>query len=191
MLNFYNSYYAFSMTSIIWNGIREAMPLISSHSRWLIGSGSKVNFWLDRWLERPICSKDHASASSLSGLVSDIIKDSHWHIPDILRQKMPTVIPQIENTSLPRSPTDDKLIWTCTADGSFTVSSAYNMLCTSRLWGPHIIPRNSLLGWRILRDRLPTNDNLRSRGVTVVSVCNLCDAWFSFPHDSYSFLISF
>lgn len=130
MLNFYNSYYAFSMTSIIWNGIREAMPLISSHSRWLIGSGSKVNFWLDRWLERPICSKDHASASSLSGLVSDIIKDSHWHIPDILRQKMPTVIPQIENTSLPRSPTDDKLIWTCTADGSFTVSSAYNMLCT-------------------------------------------------------------
>ncbi|KAK9218651.1 hypothetical protein WN943_007288 [Citrus x changshan-huyou] len=105
------------------------------------------------------------------GLVSDIIKDSHWHIPDILRQKMPTVIPQIENTSLPRSPTDDKLIWTCTADGSFTVSSAYNMLCTSRLWGPHIIPRNSLLGWRILRDRLPTNDNLRSRGVTVVSVC--------------------
>lgn len=25
----------------------------------------------------------------------------------------------------------------------------------------------------------------------MVSVCTLCDAWFSFPHDSYSFLISF
>ncbi|KAK9215194.1 hypothetical protein WN944_007197 [Citrus x changshan-huyou] len=74
-----------------------------------------------QWLVQPLCSKDHAFASSLPALVSDIIKDSRWHIPDILRQNMPTVIPQIENTILPRSPTDDKLIWTCTADGCITI----------------------------------------------------------------------
>ena len=44
------------MKSAIWPGIKEALPIIFLHCRWIVGNGKMVNFWLDRWVLNPIAS---------------------------------------------------------------------------------------------------------------------------------------
>jgi len=48
------------------------------------------------------------------------------------------------------------------------------------LWAPDIPPSRSFLAWRIMHDKLPTNDNLKLRGCSLASICNNC------LHDSES-----
>ncbi|KAJ8434339.1 hypothetical protein Cgig2_019966 [Carnegiea gigantea] len=72
---------------------------------------------------------------------------------------------------------DDRLIWHCTSDGSFSVRSAYHMIITNRtsasggpsspsnaiwrpVWGLNGPPRIKLFGWRLCKGIIPTRFNI-------------------------------
>lgn len=40
--------------SSIWPGVRSFWPQIMDHGRWLIGNGSKISFWRDNFIGRPV-----------------------------------------------------------------------------------------------------------------------------------------
>jgi len=42
------------------------------------------------------------------------------------------------------------------------------------IWTTFIPPSRSFITWRFLHDKLPTDDNLRKRGCTIVSICCFC-----------------
>jgi ribonuclease HI len=42
------------------------------------------------------------------------------------------------------------------------------------IWSPDIPPSKSLLVWRIMHEKVPTDENLMSRGCYIPSMCNLC-----------------
>jgi len=42
------------------------------------------------------------------------------------------------------------------------------------IWSPEIPPSKSLLVWRIMHNRMPTDENLSIRGCTMASICNNC-----------------
>jgi hypothetical protein len=43
------------------------------------------------------------------------------------------------------------------------------------IWSPDIPPSKSLLVWR-MHEKVPTDENLMSRGCYIPSMCNLCKA---------------
>jgi len=47
-------------------------------------------------------------------------------------------------------------------------------LWAKSIWSKDIPPAKSLLAWRIMHDKVPTDDNLMSRGSLIPSMCSLC-----------------
>jgi ribonuclease HI len=54
------------------------------------------------------------------------------------------------------------------------------------IWNPAIPPSKSLLVWILMHQKVPTNENLISRGCVIPSMCNFCNA-----HSESSFHIFF
>jgi hypothetical protein len=44
-----NGYIKHHIFSSLWNGIKEQDHNIKHHTRWLLGNGNKINFWLHNW----------------------------------------------------------------------------------------------------------------------------------------------
>lgn len=76
----------------------------------------------------------------------------------------------------------DELIWEGAQDGRLTVKRAYeyyrekeqSMLWVKFFWQTFIPPRVSMLAWKIYHDRIPTDENMNAKGITVEGGCYLC-----------------
>ncbi|KAF9623337.1 hypothetical protein IFM89_000826 [Coptis chinensis] len=75
--------------SSIWPGIRRALNEIDSRSQWVVGSGSRIDFWRDRWAgTRSIHEALHLTDRELRGCssrVSSIIGNGHIYCPPLSR----------------------------------------------------------------------------------------------------------
>ena len=100
--------------------------------------------------------------------------------------------------SIPLSPSlpTDRLIWTYTPSGQFTVSSAYRVACQARrdihqgesstsqpavffwccIWKLPLPNKIKAFAWCVCRNILPTKANLYSRKITQDDVCDECGA---------------
>jgi len=80
----------------------------------------------------------------------------------------------------------DHLVWKGYPKGVFSVNSVHSILAHHQtngtvdsafgiLWQSKAMPKVLITVWRVLLDRLPTNDNLIRRGITMNSpLCALC-----------------
>lgn len=173
--------------SSIWPGLRVSLPLIFQHSRWSIGDGKLVSFWSDKWLNHVIIDNLQISRVSqfFKSSVASYISGQQWVLPTWFQAALPSLAREIMNTPLPVVPEGDILIWEDSSSGTLSFSNAYELfrphsikqVWVSNLWGAAIPPRFSMLTWRIFHNKLPTDDQLRKRGVPVVSVCQLCSTF--------------
>lgn len=70
--------------SSIWPGVKSSFPIVLKNSIWIIGNGTNVNFWLDRWISDPIAKKLSLPTSlhpHLTSSVSEFIADGKWTFP--------------------------------------------------------------------------------------------------------------
>ena len=85
-------------------------------------------------------------------------------------------------TTIPNTYKEDKIIWKPSHDGNlsfkdaylFHASSSQNISWAKTIWHIAIPPSKSILLWKLLLDKLPTDDNLARRGCQLPSICNLC-----------------
>ena len=147
-------------------------PLISHK----IGNGLGTSLWFDNWLQLgPIVSIYGDRIIYDSGLprnatVSSIIQNGNWvwpvaNSPDLLILKS-----SIPEAMLPRSDQCDSICWTATLFGNFSTSSAWNKIrahCAKvswhkLVWFPGLIPKAAFILWLAIRQRLGTQDRLRT-----------------------------
>jgi len=78
---------------------------------------------------------------------------------------------------------EDKLIWKKSHDGNLSFKDAYLFQSASShqhpswskcIWNVAIPPSKYLLTWRILHEKMPTNEHLIQRGYQITTICNLC-----------------
>ncbi|XP_019435852.1 PREDICTED: uncharacterized protein LOC109342279 [Lupinus angustifolius] len=50
---------------------------------------------------------------------------------------------------------------------------AHHNWCSS-IWSISIPPSKSFVTWRLFNNRIPTDENLKTRGMALASICNLC-----------------
>ena len=170
--------------SSLWPGLRVSFPIIYEHSRWSIGDGKSVLFWSDKWMDYVIIDGLELSHFSqrFKSYVASFICEQQWALPIRFQIIFPNVAQEIMRIPLPINPQPDVLIWEDSISGTFSFSNAYELFrprfeeqnWVSTLWGAAFPPRLSILAWRIFHNKLPTDDQLRKRGVPVVSVCQLC-----------------
>jgi ribonuclease HI len=157
--------------------------VIKDNTVWLVGNGERINFWLDSWCGDPLVEQlgipDHAR---LVSQVSDFIVNGHWSIPPALSQMFPNLYSIISHVSIPLEVTQDTLIWKHTDNGDLELKQAYDFMLprvqdlhwAKMVWNADIPPSKSFLAWRLMHEKLPTDENLMTRGCDIPSMCSFC-----------------
>jgi ribonuclease HI len=78
----------------------------------------------------------------------------------------------------------DKLLWKHTDSGDLELKQAYSFKLqqfqdlpwAKLIWNQAIPPSKSLMVWRLMHQKMPTDENLMIRGCALPSMCNLCNS---------------
>ncbi|KAM7517189.1 hypothetical protein LguiA_006772 [Lonicera macranthoides] len=169
--------------SSLINGFKAATVIISSYAHWWVGSGTKIDFWHDQWLGGAmvdILRLPSMASISTKARVSDFLNRGTWCLPRSFKRAFPQVASQIDHVEIYNK--GDSLIWTPSLTGDISFKSAYDVCrihggdfkWMSCVWCFYIPPRRSILFYRALQNRLPTEDNLRRCGMYLTSRCSMC-----------------
>ncbi|XP_058776812.1 uncharacterized protein LOC131651161 [Vicia villosa] len=114
-----------------------------------------------------------------------------WSIKDSILQALPTLLPLIAGVSIPDAEVDDCFVGKNAKDGQLTLKEAYNSIAKPRPcvnlrsfpWDIDTPPAHSMIVWRFIHNKLPTDENLRIKGFSFPSLCSLCNTCSeSSPH---------
>lgn len=108
--------------------------------------------------------------------------NQRWNIPEDLHQLYPNLRSIVSKVTLANLSKSDALVWKHSAPGDLTLKDAYafkkhvfpKILWAKHIWSKDIPPSKSLVVWRLMLNKLPTDDNLDSRGCQIPSVCSMC-----------------
>jgi hypothetical protein len=118
----------------------------------------------------------------LTAQVSDFLNNGVWFIPPALSTMFSNLSSIISKVSLPLETTHDKFIWKHTDNGELELKQAYEFILpqvqdlhwAKLIWNVDIPPSKSFLVWRLMHGKLPTDENLMTRGCAMPSMCNFC-----------------
>lgn len=119
------------LRSSIWPGIRKFMQTILDNSKWLIGNGSKVNFWRDCWLAEPVSfmlNIPENMQGSCCASVNNFIRDKAWHFPASFSHDFPGLLTEIRKVIIPKDDDPDALVWKHSDSGLLSLKEAYGFL---------------------------------------------------------------
>ncbi|XP_019418611.1 PREDICTED: uncharacterized protein LOC109329402 [Lupinus angustifolius] len=170
--------------SSIWIGIKNNWIEVVENSIWLVGDGTKINFWTDNWTGTTMVDSLQIPLnlhSKLKAKVANFVMDSKWLIPAPMIRTFPTVVSSISH--ILRHNGLDRLVWKNSCEGDLHSKIAYDHVSTKQpliewcnlIWSPNIPPSQSFITWRLMLGKLPTDENLKLRGLALVSKCNLCN----------------
>ncbi|XP_058776557.1 uncharacterized protein LOC131650867 [Vicia villosa] len=85
---------------------------------------------------------------------------------------------------LPLIAEEDNLIWKELANGQLNLKYAYRFFQASTptaswktfQWSPNVPPSQSMIVWRLINNKIPTDENMSIRGFAFPSICNLCNS---------------
>jgi hypothetical protein len=171
--------------SSIWSSVKVEFPTIMANSFWLLGDGRSINFWNDEWCGAPLSIKlnipDHIS-QHLSTSVNDFIFNGTWSIPHHLVLAFPNLFSIVSKVTIPLIFSRDKLLWKHSDNGDLQLKEAYSfkmqqfqdLSWAKLIWNIDIPPSKSFLVWRIMHEKVPTDENLMVRGCHITSMCSFC-----------------
>jgi len=128
-----------------------------------------------------ICCLDVEFHGHLKGMVSEVIVNGTWNLAAVL-DHFEDIRDRLDAIVLPHNQLPDVLVWRHTSDGTLSSKHAFTFMRPQTpllpwadfIWNSAIPPSHSFIYWRLRHGKMPTDENLRSRGCIVVSVCSLC-----------------
>lgn len=95
---------------------------------------------------------------------------------------------------IPAEEQPDSLQWKHDQSGELCLKEAYNfkhhqfqeLHWAKTIWSVDIPPSKSMFIWRLMHNKVPTDENLKQRGFSFPSICNLC-----YKHEESSFHLFF
>jgi hypothetical protein len=172
--------------SSIWSSIKDEFGVIMDNSLWLLGNGEEINFWNDNWCGTPLVDLFNIPShigQFLSSRVSDYIQHGQWNLPPQLSLMFNNLSSIVFSVTIPLDQSSNKLLWKHTDTGDLELKQAYSfkmqqsqdLLWAKLIWNPAIPPSKSLMVWRLMHQKMPTDENLMVRGCAIPSMCNLCN----------------
>ena len=160
----------------------------------VVGDGAAVMLWTDNWaLIGQLCkfAPSLYAATSRAGrkrVLRDVLADNQWARDVTGALTVQVVRDYLKVWELLRSVQlhplqPDRFVWKWTADGSFSVSSAYRaffvgstkLLGAKELWRTKAPPKVKLFFWLALHRRLWTAERRKRHGLQDDDACALCD----------------
>lgn len=154
-----------------------------------IGAGDSL-FWTSNWLGTGCLSRFSPSPSVPDLVLNAAFHNEEWQVHLFADELPAAALTEVLRTKLLFVPIADCLVWKCAPAGSFTVSSAYDLVRQRQpelsvfrhLWRPEVPLRISIFGWKLLNGLLPFGDVLHSLGVQMPTRCPFCEHADTIPH---------
>ncbi|XP_042481160.1 uncharacterized protein LOC122061743 [Macadamia integrifolia] len=171
-------------SSSIWPGLKRVWSFVAKNEQWILGNGKKIDFWLDRWIDnQSIAEKtnlDPVFFSDLKEKVSDFICQAAWDLPHVESVLLAEIWEKAKRIHI--QGVNDLCLWRLTSSGIFSIKSAWEenrekyqkVSWFSLIWNSSNQPRQAVFAWRLVQNRLPTDENVSHRGVQMASRCSLC-----------------
>ncbi|XP_071923146.1 uncharacterized protein [Coffea arabica] len=155
-----------------WRRLVRCHTLVESHIQWVL-QNRMVDFWHENWIGAgSLCQRveifgDHS--------VADFVLNGSWNL-SMLRQWLPdSIIAMIVQINPPDvfSKQPDRMVWDLDISGSFSISSAYNLvrkisntsIFSSNIWLTALPAKILFFMLRMLSGRLPVMEALYRLGV--------------------------
>jgi hypothetical protein len=172
--------------SSIWSSNKDEFEVIRDNSEWILGNGRDINFWKDSWCGSPLVDQLQIPphiGQSLTATVSDFIHNGQWILPPQLTLMFSNLSSIVHNVTIPLEEYHDKLLWKHSDNGDLELKQGYTFKMqqyqvlhwAKLIWNPSIPPSKSLFAWRLMHNKVPTDENLMTRGCVIPSMCNLCN----------------
>ncbi|KAG7551546.1 Reverse transcriptase zinc-binding domain [Arabidopsis thaliana x Arabidopsis arenosa] len=183
--------------SYAWRSIIFGKELLERGLMKAIGNGQTTNIWIDKWIfdgipRRPM---NKESLMDISLKVSSLITvHGDWN-SQLLNEFFPPC-DVIKIRSFPPEPSlEDRYIWAYTKDGQYSVKSGNWLLnkagslqeiitddtralnkIKDRIWLLKTAPKIQMFIWRALSGALAVADCMRSHGLLINPVCQICQS---------------
>lgn len=155
------------------------------NSKWLLGNGRLIKFWEDAWYGEPLHETLNVNQDiyrEYPQFVHDYIQNFRWHIPQTILVQYPALKLLAEKVTIPMEDKEHKLIWNHNSNGELMMRDSYTFKnqpvnthnWAKLIWSKDIPPSKSILTWRLIHDKVPTNEKLQQRGCQLPSMCSLC-----------------
>lgn len=187
--------------SWLWKSWMEAKYLLQEGSAWKVGRGDRVNIWGDKWLNDP--HRKRILSPKPEGCQLRKVKElmnpngSGWDQNLLSQLFSQEEIRSINETIFSSMGTSDRLVWSASKTGQFSVRDGYKVAKLYKdqslggegtsyrrveeekalwdgLWNMNIKKKVQHFLWRACHDKLPVLSNLVKRRVKVDSRCKLC-----------------
>ena len=181
----------------LWKYIRAGWDKFARFVKFKVGDGSRIRLWEDVWcIDVPLkeafpglyclaCIKDAYVADSI--LFRG--EDAHWEInftrtmQDWEIGTISSFLELLYSTTIKRNE-EDRMCWRPSLTKGFHVKSYYKVLSSpgggvfpwKSIWKVKVPPRIAFFSWTAALGKILTADNLRKRGLILVSWCCLCKA---------------
>uniref|UniRef100_A0A2N9EL19 Reverse transcriptase domain-containing protein n=1 Tax=Fagus sylvatica TaxID=28930 RepID=A0A2N9EL19_FAGSY len=182
----------------LWKGIMSGWEDYFQHVEFVVGQGTRVSFWKDKWCGDTslmvlfptlfTCSsnRDATIAEVLSGPNSRGVREwnvtfvrdfNDWEV-DVVAE----FFQFLHSHMVPNAAPSDELRWKQCKDGVFTSRSYHYALIDRRgvrfpwksIWRVKAPPRVAFFVWTATWGRILTCDNLMRRGYTMAGWCCMC-----------------
>ena len=170
--------------------------------QWRVGDGKHISIWDDWWIPTkqphlispPVMSVNIGEYRKVADLME--IQPRRWKIEVLNQLFSEYVTKKIMYIPISYQDSPDKLIWTASTSGIYSVKSAYQLLkdhyaeksncgeasngelmkdLWSRVWRLRIPPKVKNFVWRACLNILPTKSNLKKRKITSDDFCPICE----------------
>lgn len=184
--------------SFLLRRLSASIPLIKARLFRIIGDGKFVDIWKDKWVPTPSSFCIQPPIHHLPGSSKvEVLIDSEigaWYRNLIYQLFTPEEARQILSIPLSHLGAADKLIWSSTTDGRFTVKLAYHLELErtkglegeqsnqdqeepywKALWDLNIQEQSNNFFWRACNELLLTKENLLKKHIIDTSLCPVCE----------------
>lgn len=174
--------------SWIWGSITKCIALLKAGCCYQVGATTDTRTRFDPWLPNFTSFRPPSNISIPPQLyfVRDLMMDSgqQWNSERIRRIFPPHISTHILHTPI-LTTEQDRLIWTPSTTGEFSVKSAYKTLIQHRIprtvhgiwkfiWKPHFHGHHNTLLWKIAIHALSTLDKIARVIPGISPMCYLC-----------------
>lgn len=116
--------------SYAWRSIMATKDIVVSGSRWVVGNGEQIDIWKDRWLPTSNSFKVVSPCIPVeSNKVSWLLdrESRSWDVDKVRSSFIPHEVETILGISISPQFLNDSLIWAWSANGRFSMKSAYKV----------------------------------------------------------------
>lgn len=182
-----------------WCSILKGREFLSTNLRWQVGTCHYIEVWNAPWiLENQggrLIQREEAEINEHL-LVAELIKHKQWDLSPIAEAITQDEAKKVKKIRIPVSHTEDRMIWTESKNGEYSVKKAYRMYASgkndpstekpsssylmdkrvwAKIWKIKAIPRVRSFVWRILNRAVASSETLYRKKCANSPLCQVCE----------------